>query len=426
MRIFTLPLLIAVASATQAATYYVATTGSDANAGTSTKPWATLQHAVDTINPGDVIEVEAGTYVGCRIGNPGTQAAPKTLEAAPGAHVLINAPGPSNKHDSIVEVENFDLTMTDWRILGFEVANSPKYGIDVRVTDRITVANNHVHNSTLTGIFTAFSDHVLIQANETDHNGEHGIYHSNSSSYGVIRSNRVHDNADCGIHMNGDYSEQPGNGLILFALVSGNLVYNNGAGGGSAIDCDGVNQSVIMNNLLYNNHASGISLYAIDGAVSSSYNRVYNNTIVMASGSRWPMNIPDDGNTTPPVGNVIENNILYTPDSYHGSIVVAGPKVTGFYSDYNVVVGQMSDDSDNSTITFAAWRKLGYDTHSIIATPAQLFANSAFDNFQLKAGSPAVNAGNALAIVTTDIIGTPRPQGKTWDIGCYEYKPATP
>ncbi len=49
-----------------AATYWVATGGSDADSGNAwTKPWATLQHAVDTIAPGDTILVQAGTYAGC-------------------------------------------------------------------------------------------------------------------------------------------------------------------------------------------------------------------------------------------------------------------------------------------------------------------------------------------------------------------------
>jgi parallel beta-helix repeat protein len=224
--------------------------GSDSNAGSSAKPWATLQHAVDTIPTGGTILVEAGTYAGCRIGNPGTPSAPKTLAAAPGAAVLVNKPGPSNKHNSIIEIENFSLTMSDWVISGFEVANSPKYGIDVRVTDRITVQNNHVHNSALTGIFTAFSNYVLIQNNQTDHNGEHGIYQSNSSTHPTIHGNSSHDNASAGIHMNGDISEQPGNGLVEFATVEDNIIFGNGASGGSGINCDGVDNSIIRNNLL--------------------------------------------------------------------------------------------------------------------------------------------------------------------------------
>jgi parallel beta-helix repeat protein len=418
-------LLALLASACPAATYYVATHGSDNNPGTSQSPWATLQHAVDSIAPGDIILVAAGTYVGCRIGIPGGPSSPKTLKAAPGAAVLIDAPGPDNKHDSIIEIENFSLTMTDWVVAGFEVANSPKYGIDVRVTDRVTVQGNHVHNSTLTGIFTAFSNYALIENNETDHNNEHGIYQSNSSTYPTIRGNNSHDNASSGIHMNGDISEAPPSGtptgLVQYATVEGNTIWNNGTAGGSGINCDGVDASLISNNLLYNNYASGISLYAIDGAHGSSNNTVYNNTIVMAPNSRFAINIPNDGGgKQAPVGNSIENNILYAPDTSEGSILIAAASVEGFHSDYNVVVNRFSANNDSSLSSLANWQALGYDLHSMVSTPAQLFVDPAGNNYRLKPGSPAINAGTTLSDVPTDILGVKRPQGAGYDIGCYE------
>ena len=406
-----------------ATTYYVSTQGHDSNAGTQATPWATLQHAVDTIAPGDTILVESGTYVGCRIGLPGGDKAPKTLQADVGAAVLVNKPGPHNRHNSIIEIENFSTTVTDWVVSGFEVANSLKYGIDVRVTDRITIQNNHVHNSALTGIFTAFSNHVLIVGNESDHNREHGIYQSNSSVYPTIRGNKSHDNASAGIHMNGDITEQPGNGLVEFATVEDNIIWENGTEGGSGINCDGVDNSIFRNNLLYNNHASGISLYAIDGAHGSSHNKVFNNTVVMAQNSRYPINIPHD-RKAPPVGNIIENNILYTPDANHGSILIAKAAVEGFESDYNIVVGRFSDNNGNSTVNSAKWQSLGYDLHSKVAPPlAQLFANPGANNYQLMSGSPAVDAGITLMTdVPTDILGVTRPQGTAYDIGCYELK----
>lgn len=416
-------LIFAVVSSLSAATFYVSPQGRDGQSGSLQKPWLTLQHAVDAIKPGDTILVQSGTYAGCRIGLAGTATAPKTLMAAPGALVLVNKPGAKNKHNSVIEIENFSATVSDWIVSGFEVASSPKYGIDARVTERITIQNNHVHNSVLTGIFTAFSNHVLIQNNETDHNGEHGIYQSNSSAYPTIRGNRSHHNASAGIHMNGDISQQPGDGLVQFATVENNVIWENGAKGGSGINCDGVDSSIFRNNLLYNNHASGISLYAIDGAHGSSYNKVYNNTIVMAPNSRFVVNIPDDGIVAAPVGNVVENNILYTPDSFHGSILIAGPSVSGFQSDYNVVVNHFSDDGGNSSISIANWQALGFDQHSIVSTPAQLFVDPANQNYMLKAGSPAIDAGISLPDVLTDINGLSRPQGLAYDIGCYEAKP---
>jgi hypothetical protein len=416
-------ILTAVSSFASATTFYVSPRGNDGHTGTALQPWATLQHAVNSIQHGDTILVQAGTYAGCRIEIPGAQNSPKVLMAAPGAHVLVNKPGPHNKHNSIIEIENFGSTVADWVVSGFEVANSPKYGVDVRVTQRITVQQNHVHNSALTGIFTAFSNYVLIQGNETDHNGEHGIYQSNSSVYPTIRANNSHHNASAGIHMNGDISEQPGNGLVQFATVEDNVIWENGGKGGSGINCDGVDDSIFRNNLLYNNHASGISLYAIDGAHGSSYNKVYNNTIVMAANSRFAVNIPDDGASAAPVGNVVENNILYTPDSFHGSILIAKSSVSGFHSDYNVVVNHFSDDGGNTSISIVKWQSLGFDAHSIVGTPAQLFVDPAHLNYKLKPGSPAIDAGLSLPDVKTDIDGVSRPQGLAYDIGCYEAKP---
>ncbi|KYF63203.1 hypothetical protein BE11_40645 [Sorangium cellulosum] len=71
------------------------------------------------------------------------------------------------------------------------------------------------------------------------------------------------------------------------------------------------------------NHASGISLYAIDGSEGSSRNKVYNNTIVMAEGSRWVINIPasPDGIANPRCNRIV-NNILYTPRLDRGSILI--------------------------------------------------------------------------------------------------------
>jgi hypothetical protein len=413
-----------------AGTFYISPQGNDANPGSTQLPWATLQHGVEMISAGDTILVQSGTYDGCRVGISGGDKAPKVLQAAPGAQVLINKPGSQNKHDSIIEVENFNGTVTDWVIAGFEVANSQHYGIDVRVTDRITVTSNHVHNSVATGIFTAFSDNLIIQGNESDHNGEHGIYVTNSSVSPAILGNRSHDNAAAGIHMNGDITEQAPRGhlhtgLIQNATVENNVIWENGTEGGSAINCDGVDDSLFSNNLLYNNHASGISLYAIDGAHGSSNNKVYNNTIVMAANSRWPVNIPHD-KKSPPAGNVIENNILYTPDSNHGAILIAKASVSGFKSDYNVVVNRFSDNDGNGNLTLAEWQALGFDIHSLVSTPVQLFVDPATLNFQLQAGSPAIDAGTTLLDVPTDILGVTRPQGLAYDIGCYETVSSSP
>ncbi len=399
--------------------FYVAPTGNDAGAGSSLAPWKTLQHAVDSIHAGDTILVKSGTYAGCRIGTSGQPGAPCTLKADAGAHVLVNAAGPGNKHQSDIEVENFSATVHDWVIDGFEVANSARYGIDVRVTDSITVQNCYVHNSALTGIFLAFSDHPLIQNNETAFNGEHGVYDSNSGDFPIIRGNRSHDNVSCGIHMNADAS-QGGDGIISGALVTGNVIYNNGTAGGSGINCDGVQNSRIENNLLYNNHASGISLYRIDAAEGAKNDTVVNNTILVAADGRWALNIQNAS-----TGTTAFNNILYDANPGHGSIDISADSLPGFTSDYNVVVSRFTTTDGNTVLSLPQWQQAtGQDQHSVVAAPAALFVNPAGSDYHLAAGSPAIDVGTSANAPAVDIEGSPRPSGAGWDIGAYEYQQA--
>jgi parallel beta-helix repeat protein len=414
--------LIASEASAIANTYHVATTGLDTNSGSAAQPWRTLQHAVDSIAPGDTILVAAGTYAGCRIGRSGTPGEVCTLAAATPGSVVISSAGSANRHSSWLEVENFDATVRYWVIDGFEVTGAQRYGIDLRDTDHLTVQNCVVHGSSVTGIFLAFCYNPLIQNNESYSNGEHGIYQSNSGDSPIIRGNRLHHNHAAGLHMNGDRNFTPGDGVISFAVVEKNIVWENGTGGGSGINCDGVSDSVFRNNLLYNNHASGISLYAIDGAQGSSRNRVYNNTIVMSADGRWCVNIPasSEGQSNP-VGNIVKNNILYTPHTFRGSISVYSSAPGVLESDYNAVVPRFSSDGGDTNMSLAAWRAFGYDSHSFTTTPDQLFTNPAASDYTLRSGSPAINAGTSLPVdVRDDLAGTLRPQGGSYDVGCYE------
>jgi parallel beta-helix repeat protein len=399
-------------------TYFVATNGSDGGAGSSAAPWRTLQHAVDSVKPGDVIEVETGTYAGCRIGNSGTASAPITLEAAPGAAVTVNAPGASNKHGSDIEVENFSGTVSYWTIQGLTVQNAPtNAGIDIRVTSHITVQNCTCTGNNNWGIFLAFSDYPVIQNNVcANSKNQHGIYDSNSGDYPTITGNTVYGNKDCGIELNGDVS-QGGDGIITGAVITRNIVYNNGSAGGAAINCDGVQGSLIENNLLYNNFASGIALFQIDGGGPSSGNLVENNTVVMASSkSRWALTITN-GST----GNTVLTNILLTTYAGQGAITIDSASLVGFKSDYNIVVSAFNTGGSN--LSLSQWQaQTGQDSHSFVATSAQLFVNPAKGDYHLSATSPAIDKGTSTTAPPIDLDGNPRPYGKGYDIGCYEWQ----
>jgi hypothetical protein len=222
--------------------------------------------------------------------------------------------------------------------------------------------------------------------------------------------------------MNGDLS-QGGDGIISGALVENNVIYDNGAPfGGSGINCDGVQNSRFQNNLLYNNHASGISFYRIDGAAASINNVVVNNSIVMATDGRWALNIQNAS-----TGTQALNNILLNLNTSRGSIDIGASSLPGFVSNYNIVENRFTTNGGSSLLTLAAWRTAtSQDANSQVATSAQVFVNPATNDYRLKPGGPAIDAGTATQAPLRDIVATTRPQGTGFDIGAYEFVAAAP
>ncbi len=406
---------LAAAGPATAATFHVAVDGDDGGPGTAGAPWRTLQRAVDAAAPGDVIVVHEGSYAGARIERSGRRRRPITLRAAAGEAVLLDRPGARARHGSVLEVENFEATVHDWAIEGFEIAGAPRSGIDVRVARRITLQRNRVHDSGQTGIFTAFADRVRVLGNESFANGEHGVYASNSGDRPLVRGNLIYGNAAAGVHMNGDAS-QGGDGVISRARITRNVIFGNGRLGGSGINLDGVERAWITNNLLFDEHASGISLFQGDGAVCSRRNRVLNNTVLVGADGRWAFNMPDPGC----IGNRVVNNVLLTAHSFRGSLNVYEPAPAGFVSDHNAVMDRFSVDGGETVVSLAEWRALGHDAASVLASPGELFVDPAGGDFALRCGSPARDAGRRLRAVRRDLAGVRRPQGAGWDVGALE------
>ena len=56
--------LLAVPAVASAATYYVATTGSDSNPGSVSAPWRTIRFAVSRLSAGDTLYIRGGLYTG--------------------------------------------------------------------------------------------------------------------------------------------------------------------------------------------------------------------------------------------------------------------------------------------------------------------------------------------------------------------------
>lgn len=412
---FSLVVALAAAPALRAAVYHVAPGGRDTNDGLSSgAAWATLQHAADTARSGDTVLVADGDYTGCNITRSGVSGSPITFRAT-GRAARVTAPNGFTGRDGI------NIEGASWIVLdGFVCSNLERAGIRAVLGDHIVIRNATCADNGRWGIFTGFTDDLLLENNHCSGSAvEHGIYVSNSSDRAIIRHNRVHHNRGSGIQINADLS-MGGDGLSSDCRIHDNVIWENGRGGGGALNLDGAINVRIYNNVLHDNHATGIALFRIDAATSSRGAWVVNNTIVQAADGRWCV-LAVDGATQ----LTLRHNILVTPHTFRGAVAIDDASRAGLASDHNVLVNRMSLDAGDSSISLAAWRTAtGQDAHSVIATGLDsLFRDRAGGDFRLGTGSPARDSGasSAEADVATDALGVPRPQGGAVDAGAYEY-----
>ncbi len=406
----------------QAAEFFVSTTGNNSNSGTSNAPWRTLQYAANEVSSGDRVVVLPGNYTGFNLTTSGSINQPIEFFAQPGVNITQQN---ATTNDGI-NLEGASHVVID----GFNVANMGRAGVrsvgsEDEFASHVTIRNVTASNNGVWGIFTGYVDDLLIENNKTSGSvDEHGIYVSNSGDRPVIRNNVSWNNTRAGIHMNGD-ANLGNDGIISNALVSGNIIFNNGTAGGSGINMDGVQDSRIENNLLFNNFASGISLYQIDGGGGASGNVVINNTVHQAANGRWALNIQDES-----INNTVLNNILITDHSFRGAIDISDEALTGFTSDYNIMIGRFNVTYDEEqgiedSFNFAGWQDFtDQDVHSIAVSPsayAELFVNLAADNYQLSATSLARDSGTSQLAPLNDLLENMRPMGASVDRGAYEY-----
>ncbi len=137
-----------------------------------------------------------------------------------------------NTHNPVtmdgINIENADYI----EVNGVSVINQPRNGIRLVFADNCIVRNTYCDNNFERGIFTGFTDDILLEYNECLNSiDEHGIYVSNSSDRSVIRYNVCHHNNRGGIQINADGS-QGGDGISTDPEIYGNILYENGVAGG--------------------------------------------------------------------------------------------------------------------------------------------------------------------------------------------------
>ena len=402
MLVFAVPVLLT------ASTYYVSNTGADSNDGSYRNPWRTLQYSAEQVTAGDTVFVENGTYSGFSIESAGTETNP-IVYMAMGDSVIVNES--SNR-------DNIEVFLAHYVVIdGFVVQNAQRAGISVlgyadNECKGVVLKNNTCTQNGRWGIFTGYAANILIENNETSYSGEeHGIYVSNSADNPVIRNNITHHNYGSGIQINADPALD-GDGIISNALVENNICYENGEGGGAALNFASIRQSLIRNNILYANHAGGMAFWddGYGSGMGCKYNKIFNNTVVMPEDGRWALNMINSS-----TGNKIVNNILIHKGN-RGGLETDASSMDGLVSDYNI----LSKISYNETwMSLSEWNtESGQDSNSFSASAEELFTGS--DDYHLIEGASAIDAGTNLSDVPFDFEGDARPTGNSTDIGADE------
>jgi hypothetical protein len=333
--------------------FYVATTGSDSNNGTSvSQPWLTLQHANDVgRSAGDCVNVAPGTYSGVSINHGGNLASATgyvvyrctTMDAC-----TVNANAGINGSSSFYFVNTAQPMASYVVIDGFNIAGitGRGYGQGVEVWNHNQCCSSH---------------HIWVLNNIIYNNGQSGVQ-MNDGEYFYVLHNTVYGNSNTTCDAQGSgislaslkafsgytptSDDQTNANPLIGSFVTGssffhnavewNVVYNNALTNcGTAshpYDTDGnniimdsfsslnhntvtyPNQTLIAFNVVYNAGGGGIHIFESE-YVTAANNSCYNNYLdPYDSGSARAC--IDTQNS---FGNTIINNIAVAIPASHSS-----------------------------------------------------------------------------------------------------------
>jgi len=253
------------------ATYYVSTTGNDANPGTMAVPWRHVQHAATTVTAGATVYVMGGVYnETVTFPNSGTATEPITFESYPGQTAVLDGTGLSCCGSSgteglvnIVGARSY-ITVSGFELRNLTTTSSKQVPCGVWITGSgtgVQILNNLIHNITTTsekngngcGLFAYGTSETPITQLVVSGNELYNLKTGNSESmtlngnvtYFQVINNLVHDNDNIGIDIIGYEGTGPvGYDQASYGVVSGNTVYNisgiGNVGEGNSYDADGL------------------------------------------------------------------------------------------------------------------------------------------------------------------------------------------
>ena len=444
-----------------AATYYVATNGSDIYTTTQaqklTSPWKTIKKAASMVVPGDVVLVKSGIYSGdIRLRISGTATQSITFKAYPGDNPIIDLNGgwPAAEGTEVRWWFGVVSIFGDYNVIdGFEIRNGTSgarsfgggQGVEIRGNHN-TVRNCIVRNiqdagMRIRGSYTTIEENEVYDVslnNKLDAypGGDWGSgiaisgNNSNLLTGNVIRNNIVHNVWGEGIYGYYGISNTLLEGNIVYnyyalglglsgsrnGIIRNNIIYNPsdspahfGGWGGLCIVNDNLStiSDTCINNLVYNNFVYGCGIYVQRFAPANTSllidTKIYNNTVINTE--KNPIEL---GGTK--INTIVRNNILVGlwNTTLYGSVSI---------SSNNYMSTIPPSNSGLSSATNIIGDALAY----LDKAPGSVASGQLTKEwFKLTANSPARDHGISLFEVTNDAFGNIRDLASP-DIGAHEY-----
>ncbi len=240
------------------AIYYISTTGSDTNSGSSSDPFVTVEAANAVVEPGDTVYFKAGIYTNSTFGDGniwkggldtvlrinsvhGAEGAPITYAAEPGAAVKLKYDGGGAirlQDSTFIKIEGFDIEGPNGSItLAEALENQFAYRIDTDNDGDLQDELDHFRDPEAT----------LTQTVAQEGGVRSVYYNSNAISIGSgsnhieIVNNKIHDSPGHAIASLGGAD---------YVTVTGNEIYNNtwySSSGNHSISFKGVESSDTAN-----------------------------------------------------------------------------------------------------------------------------------------------------------------------------------
>ncbi len=361
--------------------YWVGKAGSDANSCTTAQtegtPKLTIAAGISCVGSGETLTVKAGTYVEsltADIAGGTSWANLTTIKVKSGDTVIIKPTG-SNRCFHLNGNTNKYINIDGFYCDG--QSRTVHNCIKTNDANHIRISNFTCDSSfasgflfAQTGTNTCTDIEVLDSiAFGTNQNFQHGVYMQCPNA--KIWNNLFYEVTGFGIQL------YFGTNRVNDADIQYNTCFEagfqgNGSGNGfgSCIIISG-HRNLVANNIGYSNNEHHIVVTHGDD------NLIYNNTAYNNGLAGIAVKYSDA------VGTIIKNNIIFA----NGSTI-----------------------SDNGTGTITG--------NNVTSDPS--FTDAANADFTFGSGSSACEAGETLAIVTDDFVGTSRPQDTLYEAGAYE------